>query len=221
MTKLISNNILGIDTSRPETVIGINGKIVSWISMRNQSKELLPKIDKLLKSQKIVKEKIKGVVVNLGPGSFTGLRVGVIVANGFGFGFKIPVLGMSEFDVIKKIYPKINLIILDAKRNELFIQKNKKHELIAIEKLSTKIKIGDRVYVDDVELIPKIHEQLKKAGTIYLPNLSRKNKMKTMLENAKLPKTFKQVLPVYIREANITLRTKRPSGPVAKPRIRS
>lgn len=200
----MAKNILGIDTSKPETVIGINGQVVSWISKHNQSKELLPRIDKLLNSKKILKAKIKGVVVNLGPGSFTGLRIGVTVANGFGFGLKIPVLGMSEFDVIKKIIPKIDLIILDAKRDELFIQKNKKLELIAINKLSKQIKIGDRVYVDDVELVPRIHEQLKRAGTIFIPNLSRTDKMEAMLATPKMPKTFKQVLPVYIREANIT-----------------
>jgi len=208
----VAKNILGIDTSRPETAIGINREVITWESRRNQSEELLPQIAKLLRSVKITKEEIKGVVVNLGPGSFTGLRVGITVANGFGFGLRIPVLGVNEFDIIKKFYPKIDLIILDAKRNELFIQKNKnKPRLIATNNLNRQIKAGDRVYVDDVELIPKIHEQLKKAGTIFIPNLSRTDKMEAMLDNAKLPKTFKQVLPIYIREANITLRAKRPS----------
>ena len=150
MTSKISNNILGIDTSRPETVIGLNGKIVSWISQRNQSKELLPKIGELLKSQKVPKEKVRGVVVNLGPGSFTGLRVGVTVANGFGYGLKIPLVGMSEFDVIKKAHPKTDVIVLDAKRGELFIQKrSEKPKLIPAGKLNREIKTEDSIYVDD------------------------------------------------------------------------
>lgn len=205
MSSRTSNNILGIDTSQPETVIGLNGKVVSWLSTRNQSKELLPKIDKLLKSQKVLAKKLKGVVVNLGPGSFTGLRVGITVANGFGYGLKIPVLGVSEFDVIKKAYPKVDLVILDAKRGELFVQKRfDRPKLTPIDKLSREIKIGDNIYIDDYNLIGAAHGQLKRAGTIYIPNISRREKMQLMLENAKLPKKFSQVLPLYIRGANIT-----------------
>ena len=106
MSSKMLNNILGIDTSHEETVIGLNGKLVVWKSVRNQSKELLPKIDKLLQEQKIKPAKLKGVAVNIGPGSFTGLRVGVTVANGFGYGLKLPVAGISEFDVVKMLYPK-------------------------------------------------------------------------------------------------------------------
>ena len=118
-------NILGIDTSQQTTVIGINGRVVAWESVRNQSKELLPRIDKLLKGQKIKPEALKGVVVNIGPGSFTGLRVGVTIANGFGYGLKIPVAGVSEFDVIKAMYNKADWIVLNARRDELFVQYKK------------------------------------------------------------------------------------------------
>jgi len=224
MSSRISNNILGIDTSQPETVIGLNDKVVSWVSKRNQSKELLPKIDRLLKGQKVApgragKEKIRGVVVNLGPGSFTGLRVGVTVANGFGYGLKIPVLGMSEFDVIKKAYSKIDIAVLDARRGELFIQKkSEKPKLIPAEGLSREIKVGDSVYIDNYNLVGLIHGQLKKAGTIYIPSIGRKQKMQLMLAKPKLPKKFSQVLPLYIRGANITLRARGRSGPAAKPK---
>ena len=196
---------MGIDTSQPETAIGLNSKVVSWVSRRNQSKELLPKIDKLLKVQKVSKNKVRGVVVNLGPGSFTGLRVGVTVANGFGYGLKIPVLGLSEFDVIRKAYPKIDVVILDARRGELFVQiKSQKPKLISASKLGGEIRKGDSVYIDDYNLVGLIHGKLKKAGTIYISNLSRKQKMQLILHVVELPKKFSQVLPLYIRGANIT-----------------
>lgn len=218
MSSKMLNNILGIDTSHDETVIGLSSpsttgsgssdKIVAWKSVRNQSKELLPKIDKLLVAQKIKPNKLKGVVVNLGPGSFTGLRVGVTVANGFGYGLKLPVAGLSEFEIIKKLYPKADVVVLDAKRGELFIQIGKSApKLIPIGGLGRLIKTGMRVYIDDYRLIPLIHEQLKRAGTIYVPNLTRNEKMAAML-TARLPKKFSQVRPVYLRGANIT----RPKG---------
>ncbi len=92
--------ILGIDTTEDATGIGLIGpnvlKIKTWTSIRNQSQELLPNIDKLLKNNKIKPEQLKWVAVNLGPGSFTGLRVGISTANTFGYGLNIPVIGKSK-----------------------------------------------------------------------------------------------------------------------------
>ena len=92
--------ILAIDTTEADTGIGLAGegkpKIKTWISNRNQSKELLPNIDRLLKAGKIKPEQLKQVAVNLGPGSFTGLRIGLSIANAFGYALKIPVVGKSN-----------------------------------------------------------------------------------------------------------------------------
>ncbi|MFA5010238.1 MAG: tRNA (adenosine(37)-N6)-threonylcarbamoyltransferase complex dimerization subunit type 1 TsaB [Patescibacteria group bacterium] len=214
------NNILGIDTATAETVIGLNGEVVSWISNRNQSKELLPAIDKLIRSQKLTPQQVRGIVVNTGPGSFTGLRVGLTVANGFGYGLKIPVVGMSEFDVIRLVYPKVDLIILDAKRGELFVQSGKqKPKLISATKLGEMIKRGTSVYLE-INLAVVLHPQLKKVGTIYLTEIPRIEKMAAMLKaGASHPalklrdglrgsvvksKKFSLVLPMYLRGANIT-----------------
>ncbi len=92
--------ILAIDTTEENTGIGLAGenstKIKTWVSERNQSQELLPNIDKLLKANQIKPEQLKWVAVNLGPGSFTGLRVGISVANAFGYGLQIPVIGKAH-----------------------------------------------------------------------------------------------------------------------------
>lgn len=92
--------ILAIDTTSDETGIGLVGegkpKIILWVSHRNQSKELLPKIDGLLKREKVKLAELKWVVVNLGPGSFTGLRVGISTANALGYGLNIPVIGKAN-----------------------------------------------------------------------------------------------------------------------------
>lgn len=71
------------------------GEIVASLSEENEygSQVLLPLIEKLLKSQKIDFKDLKGIEVETGPGSFTGLRVGVSVANALGFSLGIPVNG--------------------------------------------------------------------------------------------------------------------------------
>lgn len=71
------------------------GKVLESLSEQNEygSQVLLPLIEKLLKSQKLEYSDLKGIEVETGPGSFTGLRVGVSVANALGFSLKIPVNG--------------------------------------------------------------------------------------------------------------------------------
>jgi len=92
--------VLGIDTTESDTGIGLVGpkvyEIKTWISIKNQSKELLPNIDKLLKKNKIKPPQLKWVAVNLGPGSFTGLRVGISIANTFGYELNIPIIGKAN-----------------------------------------------------------------------------------------------------------------------------
>lgn len=213
-TMSLKSNILGIDTATAETVIGLNEEVVSWVSDRrsaqssrprgNQSKELLPKIDTLIRGQKLTPQKLRGVAVNVGPGSFTGLRVGLTVANGFGFALKIPLMGISEFDITRLFFPKADLIVLDAKRNELFVQiKKQMPKLIPTAKLGGLIKRGMSVYVEP-NLALALHSQLEKAGTIYLGEIPRVERMTAVLATTKLPKKFTPVLPLYLRGANIT-----------------
>ncbi len=71
------------------------GKVISKLSKQNKygSQVLLPLISKILEQEKMNFKHIKEIAVEIGPGSFTGLRVGVSVANALGFALSIPVNG--------------------------------------------------------------------------------------------------------------------------------
>ena len=79
------------------------GKVISEMSEENEygSQALLPLIDKILKTEKLTLKDLIGIEVETGPGSFTGLRVGVSVANALGFALVIPVNGKQiETDLV-------------------------------------------------------------------------------------------------------------------------
>ena len=85
---------LYIDTSDGQKIIvGIDDKRFKTDARQEKAQKLLPFINEILKKEgKKIKE-IKEIEVNTGPGSFTGLRVGVSVANALGWALGIPVNG--------------------------------------------------------------------------------------------------------------------------------
>ena len=68
-------------------------KVFETEAKKDKSQKLLPEIDKLLKKKKKTVRDISEIEVNTGPGSFTGLRVGVSVANTLGWVLGITVNG--------------------------------------------------------------------------------------------------------------------------------
>ncbi len=90
--------ILTIRTDKPESEIGLfdNEKELAyeaWQAHRQLAETLHKRIEALITSQKIEWNTIEGVVVFQGPGSFTGLRIGISVANALAYSNKLPIVG--------------------------------------------------------------------------------------------------------------------------------
>jgi tRNA threonylcarbamoyladenosine biosynthesis protein TsaB len=72
----------------------------TWRSRENHTIELTPQIVRLLELAGAEKNQLTAIAVGLGPGSFTGLRVGISVAKGLAFGLRIPLIGVPTLDAI-------------------------------------------------------------------------------------------------------------------------
>ena len=98
--------ILVIDT-KDRNVIKVSlrkeGEVIKSLSEENKygSQVLLSLISQLLNLEKMIFKDLEGIEVETGTGSFTGLRVGVSVANALGFSLNIPVNGKKiETDLV-------------------------------------------------------------------------------------------------------------------------
>jgi tRNA threonylcarbamoyladenosine biosynthesis protein TsaB len=99
--------ILTIRTDNPQAEIGIYGShnksaYEKWQAHRQLAETIHAKIKQLLKSQDKELGNITGIVVFEGPGSFTGLRIGISVANAIAYGLHIPITAQTGEDWIKK-----------------------------------------------------------------------------------------------------------------------
>ncbi len=93
--------ILTIRTDKPEAEIGLfedGNKLAysTWQAHRDLAEALEQKIDKLLEGSNKVRKDLEGVVVFQGPGSFTGLRIGITIANALSYVYQIPIVATRD-----------------------------------------------------------------------------------------------------------------------------
>lgn len=97
--------ILAIDTATRMASLALYapGEIrceYTWYSHDNHTIELLPNLTRILEEQRLRVAELRGVVTALGPGSFTGLRVGMSVAKGLAFALHIPIVGIGSLEAL-------------------------------------------------------------------------------------------------------------------------
>jgi len=95
---------LSIDTASEMASVGLSrqGSLVAeitWRCRRNHTVELLPTIDKLLGQAGVTKEDLQAVFVCIGPGTYTGLRVGVSTVKGLACALGLPVVGVGRLEL--------------------------------------------------------------------------------------------------------------------------
>ena len=103
--------ILALKTDSDPTefyIIDKQGKISKqkkWHSERSLAKNLLAELDKILNGNF---NKLSGLIVFSGPGSFTGLRIGITVMNTIAYAQNIPIIGTSGENWIKEGIKRLN-----------------------------------------------------------------------------------------------------------------
>lgn len=98
--------ILTIRTDNPLAEIGLfdgQTKLAyeTWQAHRQLAETIHQKIDQLLTVQGQSLYSVEGIVVFQGPGSFTGLRIGLAVANALAYGLEIPIIASNGKNWIK------------------------------------------------------------------------------------------------------------------------
>lgn len=101
----------------------IASKIVHTDKEKYHSAYIIPTIIELLKEQQLTMQDISAIGVNVGPGSFTGIRACVTVARVCAQMLDIPAIGISSLEILSRINKteKKSLCLLDARKNKAYI----------------------------------------------------------------------------------------------------
>lgn len=122
-------NYLAIDASTEACSVALqfNGKITSEFEICPQSHSLLllPMVDRLLKAADCQLSQLDGLIYGQGPGSFTGVRIGIGVAQGLAFSAELPVVGVSTLQNMAQLayqkYQQTKVIAtIDARMSEVY-----------------------------------------------------------------------------------------------------
>ena len=124
----LSMKILGVDTSTPIGSVGlIDGE--SFVAehtlsiVKAHSSRLMPAIDQILKWADLTVHDLDACAVGIGPGSFTGIRIGVGTIKSLCYALKKPIIGISTLEAIAynlRYTDQLICPILDARKDEVY-----------------------------------------------------------------------------------------------------
>jgi tRNA threonylcarbamoyladenosine biosynthesis protein TsaB len=123
--------IVGFDTSTAATsacVLREDGETFEHVPPASRlleppghSRELLPAVNELMERADVAWANVKAVAVGVGPGTFTGLRIGVATARALATAARVPVHPVSSLAALAAgIEAPLGLPLIDARRGELF-----------------------------------------------------------------------------------------------------
>lgn len=131
--------VLGVDTSSAHASVAVaeNGRLIGEKfhrpaasittraphSRNNHAEVLLPLIESALAEAALTLSDISGFAVAIGPGSFTGLRIGLSTVQGLAYGSGVPVTGVSTLHAVAGRISDFNGVvcaILDARKKEMY-----------------------------------------------------------------------------------------------------
>lgn len=128
--------VLAIDTALNGVSIGVSCADSGWSqqdhleTVRGQAEHLLPMVQKLLKSADLEFKQLDAIVTTIGPGSFTGLRLGLSAAKSLGLALDIPVRGIETLHALSLSYAQKRgedleenfAVLVETKRSDFYIQ---------------------------------------------------------------------------------------------------
>ena len=187
--------ILAFDTATDTATSALvwDGEVLGELASRPVT--VLEDLDALLRRGGVRDSQVEGIVVGTGPGSFTGLRMGLITARALAFAWSVGLAGVSTLDALAAGAPGA-VPVLDARRQEVFALLDGKPAVVAPADLPV---AEGRLYVGDGAV--RYREEIERRSGEVPPDESELNLPRARF-HAELASDFGSpdlVQPMYLR----------------------
>jgi tRNA threonylcarbamoyladenosine biosynthesis protein TsaB len=219
--------VVGIETStaRTSVALGTEREILANVSVAGRARQEMatPALEQLLRWTGLELKTVGGVAVGIGPGLFTGLRVGVETAKTLAQVLGIPILGITSLDAlayaVRYTHRRI-VAVIDARRGEVFsciyrpvpggVLRETEHEVGSPEHLMAELEAtaGEMLAVGDGAMLYRDDLQTL-GGRLEFASASSAHPEAASLVELAAPRLLREehdrlfdVVPVYLRRSD-------------------
>ena len=219
--------VLGLDTSSNATSIAVieDNKLICEYTINTKtthSQKLMPMIENMLKISEVNVNDMDMIAICQGPGSFTGLRIGMATAKALSHVNNLPIVGVNSLELLAgnmDLSDKKICSILDAQRTQVYMgqykfENNKLVEIksvdvVEIDELLEELKSSNEEWILVGEAVYKYEDKIKEIENICVPapshNVNKASSLCTIAMN-KYDQNIDvydcyTINPVYIRKS--------------------
>lgn len=198
---------LAIDTASSHSSLALfkDKQVLScstWLSDNDEAEKIMPGIQKMMEQNKISYQDLDNVLVVKGPGSFTGLRIGVATANTIAHLTNCNLFGISTFDYLWLTAPDNAAQLVYAGKGGVYVSRSAGEEGIMIDMPDLNEYLEKNNITKVFGDISK--DQINQIDTEYIDVDIDFAKAILMVDLSSLTKQ-KLITPLYIKKPSITL----------------
>lgn len=168
---------LALDTSTEHLSLALSGgtaglTVRDWHVGQRHAELTLQAIEQLLADTGVLRSEISGIAFGMGPGSFTGLRIGCGIAQGLAFGLNIPLLGISTLQALAaQCEGEQAYVCLDARMNQVYCAAYRKQDGQWLETVAATVCDPDAVPLPEGEGWIGLGSGFAAYGSLLAPRL--------------------------------------------------
>lgn len=205
--------LLAFDTCLDKTYVVLrrDNEIISSDTISSNEKSyhsayLISTIKEMLKASKLTPKDIEGIAINIGPGSFTGIRACTTVARVMAQQLNCKAVGVSSLEILSKAKLDEWVVALDARKNKAYYYDKKLYGAVELEEVDRMIK-GSKVITDD-----RLLDRFKPLAQDVISYQSANFELGEILSDIAIEKlktedgNWAKVLPLYIQPPPVTVK---------------